>query len=376
MGKVAYIISCSDHYNVRLHVFDKYLKDNGYSVNYITSDFDHNSKEFFTCSVNGSIQIHAKPYKKNISFARIFSHKFFAKAVYKYLLKLENKPDVIVMHIPPNFLAHYAAKFKKKYPKTKLIFDIFDLWPETFPSNKQKKLLAPAFKVWGSLRDRSFKYADFIISECDLFREKLKLKDDLSGTLYLCGKELKLDSSVKIDESKIELCYVGAINNLISISSICKLISGLVKEKQVILHVIGKGEKTEKLLNSVKSTGAEVVYYGPIYDDEKKNEIIRRCMFGLNIMKDAVCVGLTMKSIEYFRYGLPIINNIPADTRNMVLNEGVGVELDGDCVQKILKMNVSDCVAMRGNVKNLFKNKFTEEDIYNKLDLFIGEMVK
>jgi hypothetical protein len=99
-------------------------------------------------------------------------------------------------------------------------------------------------------------------------------------------------------------------------------------------------------------------------------------MFGLNIMKDAVCVGLTMKSVEYFRYGLPIINNIPADTRNMVLNEGVGVELNDDCVQKILKMNVSDCVAMRDSVNNLFKNKFTEEDIYYKLDLFIGELVK
>lgn len=44
-------------------------------------------------------------------------------------------------------------------------------------------------------------------------------------------------------------------------------------------------------------------------------------------MKDNVCVGLTMKSIDYFQHGLPIINNIQEDTTEIVKQYKVGLML-------------------------------------------------
>ncbi len=343
---------------------DECLRSSGYDTTYITSDFDHTFKQSFVCKVPGCMQIHARPYLKNLSVDRILSHRAFARDAFRFFESLPEEPELIVVHIPPNFLAHYAAKYKKKHPNVKLIFDIFDLWPETFPFGKLKKLLTPVFRVWAWIRDHSLHAADFITTECDLFREKLKLSKEKSATVYLCAKPLDIPPApVVLREDALDLCYLGAINNVIGISDISLLIERLVKEKPVTLHIIGKGEREQEFIDSAKAAGAEVVFYGPIYDDVKKQEIINRCHFGLNIMKSSVCVGLTMKSVDYFRFGLPIINNIPADTQRLVEKNGIGVPLDSKCAEKILNLNTTDVLQMRVHVYDMFAQNFSEQII-------------
>ncbi len=374
--KVAYLISCSDHYAHRLHVTDDYLRSRGYDTVYVTSDFDHTSKQTFQCNVPGCVQIHARPYLKNLSLDRILSHREFARDTFRYLETLPQQPAVVVVLIPPNFLARYAAKYKKHHPEVKMIFDIFDLWPETFPFGRLKKLLAPVFRVWSAIRDRSLSAADFITTECDLFREKLKLPEEKSATVYLCAKPLEIPSiPVVLREDALDLCYLGAINNVIGIADICQLIEQLVKTKPVTLHIIGKGERQQEFIDAATAAGAEVIYYGVIYDDAEKQKILSRCHFGLNIMKSSVCVGLTMKSIEYFRFGLPIINNIPADTQRLVKNEGIGIQLNEECPEKISKFVSADFIQARINVQDMFSKCFSEQTVSKRYKKLISELM-
>ena len=44
-------------------------------------------------------------------------------------------------------------------------------------------------------------------------------------------------------------------------------------------------------------------------------KIINQCHYALNIMKKDVCVGMTMKSLDYFSFGIPIVNNIEGDIK-------------------------------------------------------------
>ena len=161
--KRAVLLSCSDHYNHRLYVIDGYLRSLGYETVYYTSDFDHTSKKVFRCTVPGCRQIHVRPYQKNLSLSRILSHRDFARLVFQELE--QDPPDVVVAQLPPNYLAHYAARFKARYPETRLIFEIFDMWPETFPSGSMKRLLALPFSVWAGLRDKNLSAADRVIPE-------------------------------------------------------------------------------------------------------------------------------------------------------------------------------------------------------------------
>ena len=354
----ACIISCSDHYHHRMFLWDTCLQRLGYRTEYITSDFDHATKQRFSCKVPGCVQLPVMEYRKNLSIERILSHRIFAKSAKAYLE--QEKPSVVVALLPPNFLAHYLAEYKKSNPDVTLIFDIFDLWPETFPSGKMKRLLAPVFSVWAALRDRNLPVADYVVTECDLFRNMLKLDPHKSETVYLCAEPSPASSVPALSQDTLELCYLGSINNIISIPDICKLIQELSAYKPVTLHIIGKGEKEQEFIASAKAAGAKVMFYGPVYDPVKKQQIMDRCHLGINIMKSSVCIGLTMKSVDYFRHGLPIINSIPADTMDLVRKHGIGVPYQKDCTEIIAGMNADDFHSMRKNVETVFSSTFAQ----------------
>ena len=366
--KKAICISCSDHYDHRLYIATHCLRARGYDVSYITSDFDHTTKAKFTCKVENCIQLPARPYQRNFSLSRILSHRGFARDVFRYLESLPEQPDVLVVLLPPNFLTYYSAKYKKRHPNVKLIFEIFDMWPETFPG-KLKKLLLPVFWAWAGVRDRSLAKADFIVTECELFRQNLGLSDEKSQTVFQSAPPLEIPvPPASLSSDKIELCYLGAINNIISIPDIAGLLKQLTSQKPVVLHIIGKGEREEEFVEAAKATGAEVIFYGAVYDDRQKLDIMNRCHFGLNIMKPSVCVGLTMKSVDYFRFQLPIINNIPADTQCLVEKEGIGLQLTPDCTQRLLAMTNQECLAMRQQVAKVFAEKFERSVIAQQYD--------
>jgi len=360
----AYLISCSDHYEHRLRVVDGQLKRLGYDTTYITSDFDHTLKQMFRCNVPGCVQLHVPPYRKNLSFARIISHWVFSRKVYSRLESLDTPPDVIIGLLPPNFLAHYLAAYKRRHPSVKLIFDIFDLWPETFPISGMKKLLTPAFSVWAGLRDRNLPEADYITAECGLFREKLGIPEKNSSVIYLCSEELSGGLKTPLlAEDRWELCYLGAVNNVIDIPEICRLIGQLQQNKPVTLHIIGQGEQLEAFVNQAKEAGATVIAHGSVYEDDRKQEILHRCHFGINIVRAAACIGLTMKSIEYFRHGLPVISNVPGDTHKLLENYAAGIQLGEQTACTMEKLSMAECMKMRENARALFMEKFSKNVI-------------
>lgn len=373
--KTAFLISCSDHYKHRMFAIDTALQAKGYTTTYITSDFDHSSKSVFQCSVPGSVQIHAKPYGKNLSVDRILSHYLFARDVFRYLDRLPQQPDMVVALVPPNFLAFFGKKYKRKHPDVTLVFDIFDMWPETFPSNRAKKLLAPAFGVWAWIRDSSLKAADYVTTECEMFRRLLGLSDSASETVYLCAEPVAEQIAASLSQDALNLCYLGAINNVIDIDAICMLIGQLAKCKPVKLHIIGMGERHQEFVEKAQAAGAQTVFYGAVYEDAKKQEIMSQCHFGLNIMKPSVCVGLTMKSVDYFRNGLPIINSIPGDTRALVESERVGIQLDEECAEKILGCSTEDCMQMRENVRQMFSAKFSKEVVIEQYHMLLQKLL-
>lgn len=363
-NRSAVLISCTNHYRERMYVMEEYLQRKGYRTVYITSDFDHNSKKNYRCDVPGCVQLPTKPYRRNLSVTRILSHRKFARDVYAWLEQLEQKPDLIVSEIPPNFLCHYLAKYKRKHPDCKLIFDIFDLWPETFPSGRMKKLLLPVFSVWAWIRDHSLPVADFVVCECEMFREKLGLAAEKSAAIYLTANAISKDlQTPQLREDALDICYLGAINNIIDIPRICDLLSELSAQRPVTLHIIGKGERQQKFVDQAKAAGASVEFYGAVYDPQRKLEIMNRCHFGLNIMKPSVCVGLTMKSVDYFRFGLPLINSIPADTERLVRQENIGIQLGADCGEKLLSLSLDQMLQMRQNVKKVFDSIFERKTI-------------
>lgn len=369
--KKAVCISCTHHYTERISPVESVLQAAGYDCTYITSDFHHISKKPHRVDLPHCIQLHTIPYTRNISLKRIVSHLRFSADAMKHTAKLQ--PDLLYVEIPPNSLCRQAARYKRKFPKTTLIFDIFDMWPESFPNSRAKALLKLPFSVWGWFRNMGLPKADLVLTECDLFREKLQshLKNTNAKTLYLCRPGATTDSPKPIPpQQAIHLCYLGSINNIIDIPTIATMIGHIQKLRPVVLHIIGDGESRQALIDAVEATGATVEFHGKIYDNAQKQEIFDMCSFGLNIMKDSVCIGLTMKSLDYFAGALPIINTIPGDTWDLVEQARIGVNVNREDLAQTAKniLLLNDSLSdLRSNTLEVFCKLFTFEKFSERL---------
>jgi glycosyltransferase involved in cell wall biosynthesis len=365
-----HIITCFQPYEERVDSIANYLKSKGHKVLVISSNFKHISKEFRKDTKEGYYFVNTKPYRKNFSFARIYSHYLFSKKASKF--SQQNQPDLIYAVIPPNFLTLFTRNIKRIKRDMILIYDVMDLWPETFPVKWVKYSLP--YLMWKRLRNVNLKYANYIITECDLFYEGLKkyVKNIQHSTIYLTKEENKSNVIASISDSVINICYLGSVNNIIDISFIVRLLGSITKFKKCVFHIIGAGENLDLLISSVEQVDIDVVYHGKLYGQEDKQEVFNFCNFGLNIMKSEVCVGLTMKSLDYFHGGLPIINNIPADTYELVNEYNCGINIDAgnfnEVIEKIAKLGISENVNMRNNALRLFEDKFSMRAFENKMD--------
>lgn len=318
------IVNCFDTYEHRVDLLLDSFRSQGHKAFVLASDFRHIDKVKRNEKKKGFLFFHAKPYYKNMSVQRMVSHNCLSRDIAHFIDRHIDNIDLIWALIPPNSLVKELAVIKKKDPRVKLIFDLIDLWPETMPVGKVKNVFP--FTYWRDLRDEHLSSADHIVTECRLYQKKLEgvLQGCKVDTLYLARPYVEYIPNLHLPNDKIALCYLGSINNIIDIDTIIRLVKQFQMIKPVELHIIGDGEKRAEFIAKVKKTGAKVIYHGKVYDREEKQYIFDGCHYGLNIMKSSVCVGLTMKSMDYFEFGLPIINNIHGDTWEIIKSKHIG----------------------------------------------------
>ena len=360
----AIIVSSSYSYLERTELLREAYEKKGYDTSVIMTDFIHAGKKYVEKKKEGYIFIKTKPYYRNISPQRLYSHYQFAKDAFDKVRELE--VDLLHVLIPANSLAREANKYKKENPNVKLYMDFIDLWPETLPANHFKNTFP--FRIWKNFRDKNLELTEAIYCECNLYKDVLGVVDNEHyKTLYWAKISEAVESHPAFPENRINLCYLGSINNIIDMDLIAEICRGIGVYKPVTLHIIGEGEKKDEFLQLLRTNEIDVCDHGVIYDNEKKQQIFDQCHFGLNIMKSTVCVGLTMKSLDYFRAQLPIINNISGDTTAFVQEYKVGFNDYKDYTKIINQLTRTDYLLMRNNVKELYDDKFTKEAFFRQM---------
>lgn len=362
--KTAYFISSTNHYNVRTGKFVNDYVKKGYDVIYVTSDFDHMTKKRYCFNeYKNSKQLHVISYKKNLSISRILSHLMFSYKTFYMLLAC--KPELVYVEVPNNSLVKSSAKYKK-INNAEIIVDVFDMWPESMPVKTKNMIVNWGFDIWRNFRNKNLKFADQIWIECDYYRELLSAqKINLPmETKYLKLKNAETSIEMKVSEEEIDLCYLGSINNIIDISLIEKIVSEFAKNKRTRIHIIGDGERKDEFLDILKKNSIEIIDHGKVYEIDKLQEIFNQCWFGINVLREDLAIGITMKSISYFRGGLPIINTVQGDTSRFVEECNIGINVDRhdvkSCVSRILNITKDDLACMKNNTRNLFEQKFAE----------------
>lgn len=362
------ILTCYESNEERVSFVYDACKSRKYNVKVITSDFSHIKKAKRNNVPKGYIAIEAEPYSKNLSIQRMKSHAKFAKDAFA-LLEQET-PDLIWLMAPANSLIREAKKYKKKYPITKIIIDIIDMWPESLPININKNIFP--FSIWKNIRKKNIDCADALVTECEFYQDVLKNEYHKNIYTIRWARDRKANiEKVKLEKDKLVLCYIGSINNIIGTQIMSEVINKA--DAPITLHVIGEGENRYNFINMSERV-CEVIYHGPIRDEKIKSEIFSKCHAGINIYKNNLYIGLTVKCIDYFEHGLPIINNIKGDTWNMVNEYNVGINIDNNT--KLNSKTIMDMRKKNNYIYDFYNENFTKEVFVDKCLKVIDEVIK
>lgn len=375
----------------RTNLVYKALKKSN-NVKIIYSEFSHNEKEYLKYEGKDYISIKTCKYKKNISMNRIIGYLQYSIKVNKFIKK--NKFDVIYIAIPPNIVSYKILKTilnNDLVNRPKVLVDIVDLWPEALPIKKVYKKILKILKIttiWRYFRNYSIKNSDYIICESMYFAKKLEIyKKKNFDVVYLSkfskNRECKNEIiDVNMEENTINIGYIGGINHIYDFESLIYILDNIENKlnRRIVLHIIGDGERKEWLINQLDSRKIKYVYYGITYDELEKAKILSHCDWGFNGYNENTEVALSYKSVDYFSYGLPIINSTKGDTSELVDKYNIGINYSVKnldvVIDKLNSITRSELRDIKKNVNEIYCNLFDFESFENKLNNIVKNLNK
>lgn len=356
-----------------------YFHKRGYRVKVYYASFSHSLKKNRLITGKNFHPIQIRPYAKNISIERFFSHYEFAHKTGK-LLKNES-PDIVYFNLPPNLLGIPLCRLRKRN-KYLLIVDVLDIWPETFPFT--------GFIKWafnstiGLLIKQTREYVlnnvDMIITESEYFSQKMKLyRFNFAEVIYL-KKINSINISPSIDTStEISISYIGNIGNIYDFKSLLLILNEVKKERPISIDIIGEGDLKYWLLDKLRHFGITYKFYGATFDEKIKKQVITRSWFGYNGFKNNTEVALSYKTIEYFSFGTPIINSAKGDTYNIAEEYSVGINFSSSNIDKLVSelVNITkkDILYYKKNVIDIFENKFSNASYFKEMDVLLEKLI-
>lgn len=372
--KTCICISCFNYYDTRMKQITDFFRAKGYKVVYVTSDFNHFEKKRFKVDYPNTIQVHVPTYKKNISVQRIISQFLFAKRAYEVVKK--HQPAIIYCMFPPNSLVKFIGKYKAE-TGCKLVFDGYDMWPESLPVKSGGKILSLPLGLWANLRDKYIENADLILAVSQAMVDIVKKKWKHTP-IKLLKPAISISDLPEYNfdiKDKMSFCYLGNINHITDIELLVTLLGRLAKSKKVELHIIGEGANLNELIAKAKGYGVKCCPHGVVMDQAVKKQIYAQSHFGLNVPREKINSTMSLKSVEYMSVGLPFINSAGGDSWEIVGKDGIGCNVSlstiDETAKKILGLNKEEMEIMHMNSLNTYKNMFLSQN----LDEILSEVI-
>jgi glycosyltransferase involved in cell wall biosynthesis len=309
----------------------------GHRVALWTTDFNHTTKSkrvikdmtVFERSQISLELIETRPYRTNVSFGRILSHRGYVKAWRKTVFKkvesgILPKPDLIIVSTPVISAGTAALEMKRAFG-CKVVVDIQDLWPETFyrlvPKGLRtlmKFMLSPL----KSERDKALREADMVTGVCELYRDvALKAGAKTFHRAYHGIDRTLLQRLRERDpDNKLIITYIGNLGRTYDLKTVIEAVRIL---PDVELNIAGRGPCEEELMDFAKGDN-RVRFLG--YLEQKDLEgLLERSDIGIVPMKSESFVGIPYKFADYASASLAILSSLIGESSILLSRYSAGI---------------------------------------------------
>ena len=309
----------------------------GHAVDYWTSDFSHIHKAPREIRTGPSdavapLFVPTRPYAKNVSLARIASHRAYAREwgrLAEERAASHGKPDVIIVSMPPLATGDVAVGLARKFG-AKLVVDVMDAWPDTF-----YRLLPSGFKwlgrfLFASARRaarRQLAAADLVTGVAARYEDLARAAGAKAFRLAYHGVEMT--PPVRREPSdRLRLVYVGSMGRTYGLEA---GVAAVARLGNATLDLAGGGEKLESLKALASGLGcADRVRFHGYLGDAELQALLAACDIGVVPMSGDSCVGVPYKLGDYTRAGLAVASSLDGESLALLADSGAGLRYDPD----------------------------------------------
>lgn len=321
----------------------------GHEVVYWTSDFNHITKrkrvfvrageedsrggaEARREDVPFAVElIPTKPYAKNVSLARVRSHRAYAAAWERRARAVAadgGAPDVIIVSTPPLATGAVAIRLARSFG-AKLVVDVMDDWPGTFyrllPRGAQglgRLLFAPMHRA----ARRLYRAADRITTVAARYEELVCACGATAPVKrFYHGIQLgpRAGARAPAAHGGLRLVYIGNLGRTYDLATILAAMDALPPE--VTLDIAGNGAQFADLQ---RRANARIRVHG-VLDRQPLAALLARCDVGLVPMAADSCVGIPYKFGDYAAAGLAIASTLGGESGRLLARYGAGFAYRG-----------------------------------------------
>lgn len=327
------------------------LATRGHDVTWWSADWSHRRKQRRTppAGVREAERfalelVPVRPYVRNVSPARIASHRDFGRNFLRRAHGLVSsgaihRPDVILASLPPLEGPEAAARLARALG-ARFVLDVMDLWPETFerllPGPQWLRRVAGRL-VLGRMRDRRqalVTAADAISAATHTYLDATvgRARPDVSRHVCYLGADLEPQAAAGRDTppriaDTLECVYAGSLEagqDIETLAAAAKLLAE--RGESVTLHVAGTG-RLEPTLRAAAATlqgRCQLVVHGLLPADRYRS-LLAACDVGLVLVKPESCVAVPYKACDYAAAGLALVNSLPGELTQLMERHGAGL---------------------------------------------------
>ena len=360
-----------------------------------------------------------RPYEKNVSLARIASHRDFGRTFERLASEsvasgqLE-RPDIILASLPPLDAPEAAVRLAGRLDAT-LVIDLMDVWPETFDRLLPgpawlRRLLAPLF--FGGMerrRDAVLTAADAISAASqnylDAMLPAIRSPSPTAGSetppkpTHVCHLGAYLQEYPEppklapLEADAIEAAappvkpltcvYSGSLEagqDVETAIAAARLLSAAGTAAEI--HVAGTGSLEEKLRTAAAGVRppCRVVVHG-LLDRTAHRQLLATADVGLVLVKPESLVAIPYKACDYTAAGLAIVNALPGELESLVARHSAGLQYTaGDAASLAraitsLATNRRLLMECRQGSRRLAEAEFDREKIYPRFARWLEQLL-
>lgn len=323
------------------------------------------------------------------NIARMFSFIWFVilGTIVAFTIK---KPDLVFATSTPIFVG-IPGLIASKLKKAKFVFEVRDLWPESFLQGGWAKGDELYIRFMGWLEKFLYKKAEKVVLVSQGFKDNL-IKRGFPAEKFevvFLGADGKIFENVvednkfrnkyKLADKKIAI-YTGAHGQANGLYYILDAASESKDRDDIAYVMIGEGGEKLRLINRAKELDLKNVIFADAVVKTDLPGILKSCNIGLMILRNIGARPVTPNKIfDYMFTGIPSIVNFEGPTIDMVLAENSGIFADPlspkDLAEKVKYLVDNPTIAkqMGENGRKAALEKYDRKVISQQLiDIFEG----